>query len=126
MPLAVGLEPTLQNIRYHCPVFCVFKFKRPTVKSFQRKIWLYEQGNYNNLCLKVSEFDWETICDNDVNIYAEKFTEKLLSLSEECIPTKNVTIRPRDLPWMNNTIRKLMRNSRVAYVTKNAPVDFSC
>ena len=42
-------------------------------------------------------------------IHAEKFTEKLPSLSEECIPTKNVTIRLRALPWMNNTIRKLMR-----------------
>ena len=75
----VGEPFLLQNIRFHCPVFCVFKYKRQTVKSFQRKIWLYEQGNYNNLRLKVSEFDWETIRDNDVNIYAEKFTEKLLT-----------------------------------------------
>ena len=26
-----------------------------------------------------------------------------------CIPSKTVTVRPQDLPWMNNNLRKLMR-----------------
>ena len=32
-------EPFLsQDIRYHCPIFCIFKFKRYVVKPFRRKV----------------------------------------------------------------------------------------
>ena len=111
----VGEPFLLQDIRYHCPIFCIFKFKRHVVKPFRRKIWLYEQGNYDSLRHKIHAFDWKSICNDDVNLYAEKFTDKLLSISEECIPVKFVTIRPRDLPWMNNNIRKLMRRRNRLY-----------
>ena len=107
-------EPFLtQEIRYHCPIFCIFKFKRHVMKPFRRKIWLYEQGNYDSFRQKVHDFDWNTTHDDDVNLYAEKFTDKLQA--EECIPTKNVTIRPHDLPWMNNNIKKLMRKRNRLY-----------
>ena len=33
----------------------------------------------------------------------------MLALAEQCIPFKTVTIRPRDLPWINSDIRKRMR-----------------
>ena len=70
---------------------------------------------YDNFRQQVHEFDWTTAHDDDVNIYAEKFTNKVLNIAEECIPTKNVTIRPRDLPWINNNIRKLMRKRNRLY-----------
>ena len=109
-------EPFLsQDIRYHCPIFCIFKFKSHVVKPFRRKVWLYEQGNYDNFRQQVHDFDWTTAHDDDVNIYAEKFTKKLLNIAEECIPTKNFTIRPRDIPWINNNIRKLMRKRNRLY-----------
>ena len=64
---------------------------------------------------QVHDFDWTTAHDDDVNIYAEKFTNKLLNIAEECIPTKIVTIGPRDLPRLNNYIRKLMRKRNPLY-----------
>ena len=109
----VGEPFLMQDIRYHCPVFCIFKFKRHVVKPFRRKIWMYEQGN--SFRQKVYDFDWKSIRDNDVNLYARTFTDNLLNIAEECIPTKNVTIRPCDLPWLNNNIRKLMRQRNRLY-----------
>ena len=51
-----------------------------------------------------------------MSIYMQKtFTDNLLNIAEECIPTKNVTIRPCDLPWLNNNIRKLMRQRNRLY-----------
>ena len=49
--------------------------------------------------------------NDDVNLYAKQFSDTctLLSKVEQSIPTKNVAIRPRDLPWINNNIRRLMR-----------------
>ena len=111
----VGEPFLMQDIRYHCPVFCIFKFKRRVVKPFRRKIWMYEQGNYDSFRQKVYDFDCKSIRDNDVNLYARTFTDNLLNIAEECIPTKNVTIRPCDLPWLNNNIRKLMRQRNRLY-----------
>ena len=76
---------------------------------------MYEQGNYDLFRQKVSDFEWTIIHDNDVNLYARTFTDNLLNIAEECIPTKNVTIRPCDLPWLNNNIRKLMRQRNRLY-----------
>ena len=105
----------MQDIRYHCPIFCIFKFKRHVVKPFLRKVWLYEQGNYDNFRQQVHDFDWTTAHDDDVNLYAENVSNKLLNKAEDCILTKNVTKRPRDLPWINNNIRKLMRKRNRLY-----------
>ena len=59
--------------------------------------------------------DWNTVIKEDVNLYANALTQTLINLSEQYIPNKNVTIRPQDLPWINNNIRKLMRKRNRFY-----------
>ena len=99
----------MQDIRYHCPTYCVLKFKKHISKVFSHKIWLYENGNYDAFRQTVSNYDWSTVIKEDVNSYANTLTQTLINLSEQYIPNKKVTIRPLDLPWINNNIRKLMR-----------------
>ncbi|MEW8548517.1 MAG: reverse transcriptase family protein [Candidatus Thiodiazotropha sp.] len=111
----VGEPILMQDIRYHCPVYSIFNFKKSISKSFQRKVWLYEKGNYDELRNKVSDFDWNTVQNEDINQYALNFSNKLLEIASECIPTKFITVRPKDLPWMNNNIRKLMRKRNRLY-----------
>ena len=36
-----------QELRYHFPIFDIFKFSKPKFKSFLRQIWRYEHGDYN-------------------------------------------------------------------------------
>ena len=38
-----------QNIRFHCPVFCILSFNKTVSKAFTRHIWLYDKGNYDGL-----------------------------------------------------------------------------
>ena len=111
----VGEPFLMQDIRYHCPTFCIFKFKKHIVKPFSRKIWLYDHGNYNDLRQMISDYNWDSVRNDDVNEYANCFSKTLLSLAEQCFPTKHVTIRPRDLPWINNTIRRLIRKRNRLY-----------
>ena len=107
----VGEPFLMQDIRYHCPTYCVLKFKKHLAKAFSCKIWLFENGDYNAFRQAVSDYDWNTVIKEDVNFYANALTQTLINLSEqtEYIPNKNVTIRPQDLPWINSNIRKLMR-----------------
>ena len=36
-----------QTVRYHCPVFVVFRFIKYKHPCFKRKIWKYESGDYD-------------------------------------------------------------------------------
>jgi hypothetical protein len=46
---------------------------------------------------------------NDVDEMCEKFTKSFLKIAQECIPTKIITIRNNDRPWLINEIRKEIR-----------------
>ena len=111
----VGEPFLMQNIRYHCPIYCIFKFKKHIDKPFSRKIWLYDQGNYDDLRQMILEYDWKSVSNDDVNTYANQFSKTIVFLAEQCIPTKHVMIRPRDLPWINSTIRRMIRKRNRLY-----------
>lgn len=49
-----------QELRYHCPIFGIFKFSKPKFKSFLRHIWRYEYGDYNLLRQKASSTNWDS------------------------------------------------------------------
>ena len=47
-----------QNIRYYCPVYAVFKFDKPKHHCYKRKIWKYDNGDYERLKQLIHNFDW--------------------------------------------------------------------
>ena len=104
-----------QNIRNHCPIYAYLKFTKPKTKSFSRQIWLFDQGDYDKLRNKVSEYNWDLCIHEDINIYAENFTSSLLNIAKECIPTRNVTIRPSEPPWINALIKSKIRKRKRLY-----------
>ena len=64
-------EPFLdQNIRYHCPIYCVYNFDKIITPSFTRHIYLYHLADYQTLSLK----------DNDIDTYAQNVTDRVLHL----------------------------------------------
>ena len=71
-----------QEIRYHCPIYGIFKFSKPKFVSFTRHIWNYDQGNYDLLRNKATSFDWDYVRDNDTNIYANNINTTLISIAK--------------------------------------------
>ena len=104
-----------QDIRYHCPIYAVHKFVKPHVKSIKRHIWMYKNGNYDNLKEKFRNSDWESFAHENIDNYAENITNHIMQLTSECVPNKYVNIRQTDPPWMHNELRKLMRKRKRAY-----------
>ena len=52
-------EPYLdQNIRYHCPVYCVYNFDKIITPSFTRNIYLYHLGDYQTHTLSWTYWNW--------------------------------------------------------------------
>ena len=104
-----------QEIRYHCPIFSVFKFTKPHRKSIKRHIWKYKDGDYENLKHKFGNTDWNLFANEDIDIYSKNVTDHIFQLSSECIPYKIASVRPSETPWMHNELRKLMRKRKRAY-----------
>ena len=92
------------NMRYHCPVYGVSNFIKPKYKCFDRTIWKYDQGDYENLRRKIHVFDRNSISDNNVGKYADNLTEVLSNDAKLFIPNKKVTINPHEPPWITCNI----------------------
>ncbi|MEW8191406.1 MAG: reverse transcriptase family protein [Candidatus Thiodiazotropha endolucinida] len=104
-----------QEIRYHCPIYGIFKFSKPKFVSFTRHIWNYDQGNYDLLRNKATSFDWDYVRDNDTNIYANNINTTVTSIAKECIPNRCINVKPSEPPWINLTIKRHIRKRKRAY-----------
>lgn len=104
-----------QDIRYHCPIFGVFNFRKGHVKCIKRHIWKYKDGDYDRLKQNLISTDWESLENDDIDTYTKNITDHILQISSECIPNKYATIRHSDTPWMHNELRKMMRKRKRAY-----------
>ena len=58
----------------------------------------------------MSDTNWDLHKSENVDIYADNLTKTILNIASICIPNKNVCIRLRDLPWLNNNIKKKFDN----------------
>ena len=63
----------------------------------------------------IYDFDWTTVEYDNINTYAENFTNKILEFCESAIPSKVVTIRPSDPPWVTNALRNAIRKRKRAH-----------
>ena len=46
-----------QDIIYHCLIFTIFRLEKAVQNNLKMDNWTYDQGDYDSLMQKVSEFD---------------------------------------------------------------------
>ena len=86
--------------------------------DYKRRIWKYDEADYNRYRQILTEVDLYTIVNSaqdNVDSIARKLNTSILNAAEQSIPNKIVTIRPTDSPWMHNEIRKLIRQRKRVY-----------
>ena len=68
---------------------------------------------------KLRNINWSFIQNlSDINEINSKFTKILIDTANEAIPKKEFLNRFNDKPWMNNDIRKHMRQRNRLYKKK--------
>ena len=79
--------------------------------AYKRKIRDYKLANYDKANDDIKQINWEEDVFNGENIddIYNSFLNKLNTCLDKHIPLKNITVRPKDKAFMNNSIRKLMR-----------------
>ena len=107
-------DPFIPNqIRYHCPTIIKLNLRKYANNGYNRRIWMYDEGNYNLLRNKIANFDWNLILQKDnIHNMSLELGNTLLNFATECVPNKIVRIRKNDQPWFKNDIRKLIRQRK--------------
>lgn len=104
-----GVLDVPDNISDHHATYIHISFKMAQPPIYKRKVWLYGRADFNKLNNLINQFDWSFIVSNPVNISCKLFTETFLKFIHDCIPHKEVTIRPNDKPWYDSQIRTTTR-----------------
>ena len=100
--------PLLATIKQHI-ISLIFDYN--IKRAYKRKIWDYKNADFDKLNLLIAESNWSFLISeaNNVSEAAENFTAHFLSCVRECVPEKNITIRPNDKPWFDSVLRKTIR-----------------
>ena len=78
--------------------------------SFQRLIFNYDQLDQEKFVELLGNENWnEILTNNPIDDASNIFTDKFMSLAKQCMPSKLVTIRPRDAPWFNTELKQLIK-----------------
>ena len=109
-------EPFLgQNIRCHCPVFfCIFDFNKTTTKSFCKHVLLYDKG-HDELREEINNTNWQTLKNQDIDTYTSNVTNRIISISKNHIPKKEIIVRQSDPEWLTSKLKKMMRKRKRLY-----------
>ena len=95
----------------HSVVFCKLLLKVHKPKSFSREIWNFHEADWHGLngALSNAPFDTAYTIYDDINDIVHYWTKLVQLTAREYIPTRVVTIRMRDKPWVMNEFRRLVR-----------------
>ena len=97
-----------QNIRYHCPIYCVLNFNKTKTPIYTRKIFLYDRGNYQAFKEDLQSTDWNSLKHDNVDTYASNFIDKVLGFTNKRVPNKMIKVMQSDPSWLNNSIKRLL------------------
>ena len=112
-PQPVNCSGTLAPIgsRDHYVVFCRLKLTVVKPNSYKRQVWNYNSADWTGLsnALDNAPFDTAYTIYEDINDIVHYWTNLVTSTCAEFIPSRSVTIRARDKPWVTNELRWLIR-----------------
>jgi len=109
-------EPFLeQNVRYHCPVFCILNFQKHHIPSFKRRVWKYQEADFLGMKEAFTNTNWNELFSNNTDLSAINITNHISNSCSSFIPNKIITVRHADPPWFHNGLRTLIRKRKRAY-----------
>ncbi|KAK6174541.1 hypothetical protein SNE40_017797 [Patella caerulea] len=99
------------GISDHCPIKIVVNISKPQKETFTRPIWNYNTRSLKQLDEYFGNTDWDYYLQNPIQpaTIASIISGIIIDGVKAHIPSKNVTIRSHDTPWMNGYIRRLVR-----------------
>ena len=101
-----GVLPTPHHITDHFATYIVLPHNYSVSSVYTRRVWFYMRADFVKLDNNLRSFDWKSLSEGSVNDSCTLFTNNFMDFINECIPHKDVTIRP------NGTIR-IVKNQKL-------------
>lgn len=100
-------------IRYHVPIVTILNCSKPKVSSFKRTIWQYDKGDFNEFRNILRNTNWNFIDETcPIDSIEDNLTRTILNAASKSIPTKVITVRPGQIPWLYSSIKRLIRQRK--------------
>ena len=99
------------SIRYHCPIYCIFKLNKNACSTLSRHIWLFDKGYYQSLKHKARNTN-SNVMKHNINTYAANTTTNITEMTKKYNPNKAVKVRPSDPSWLTTHIKKIIRKRK--------------
>ena len=95
----------------HNVIVAKFNLSVPRPRAYRRHIWNFNSVDVNLLTHSLSSFNWDDLFVNiaDMDSLYDTWFSIFTSIVKKFIQFWEVTIRPRDKPWMTSAIRRSMR-----------------
>ena len=95
----------------HSVIFCSFSLSYHKDRSFKRGVWSYKKADFQGLNTTLSSAPWDTAFDvfDSIDDIVSYWSDLFLTTAKQFIPYKEVTIRPKDKPWITTVIKRFIR-----------------
>ena len=123
-----GVHASLHEQCHHQIVYGKLSVSSIALPPYKRRIWYYDKADFVAIRKSIEMFRWHEQFDKMTrpNDQVKLLNEVLLNIYSNFIPSETKTIRPREAPWITNTIKNFLRNKNRAYknfVSKGQPDD---
>ena len=79
-----------------------------------RIVWRYNQANWELANDLINCFDWNSLLSDNINETWTNWSQKFLSIMNECIPKKKLPNR-KNLPWLSKKLINLIKWRNLLY-----------
>ena len=95
----------------HCPVTCHILLKITKQPTYKRHIWLYDRADVVGFHQQLSNTPWHIMFSttDNANEAAGCWTDLFFNVVKDFIPNKIVTVRPNDKPWVDNELKRSIK-----------------
>ena len=109
--IETGVHPSLHEQCHHQIVHRKLSVSNIAVPPYTRRIWYYDKADFVNIMKSIEMFRWQEhidkiACPKD---QVKLLNEVLLNIYSNYIPNQVKTIRPRQAPWITQSVKKFLR-----------------
>ena len=105
------VHPPLHPTCHHYINFVKLNLKNPVPSPSKRFVWHYNRANEKAIYDSCKGNNWrQTIVTQDAESSINYFNETVLNICKNFIPHEDKTIRPKDPPWITQSIRNFYSN----------------
>ena len=112
-----GVHPSLHEQCHQQIVYGKVSVSSIPVPPYTRRIWYYNKADFVAIRKSIAMFRWREHLENLTcpNEQVRLLNEVLLNIYTNFIPNNVKTIRPRQAPWITQTIKNFLRKKNHAY-----------